>query len=246
MKPANSCNRSDHYLFYAEDLSSDQITLSATEAVHAVTVLRLTAGATLFLTDGNGCKAEGTIISIAGKKVSVSITVRTTIAPPQPAIHLFVGLPERDAFEQMLTAVTPFEIRTITPLVTAFTQKPWWKKTWDKQFERFTGKMITALKQSHANHLPELQPPITFSNMSISDDTAGFVADQNGSSLQPAAFISGMHSISCFIGPPGGFSDKELKYLKEHNCKTVKIARNRLRTELAATTIIAQISGFIL
>lgn len=236
-------SRPDHFLFFTEDLTGEQIFLSPAESVHVTAVLRLSTGSPISLTDGKGCTAEGTILSVEKKTVSVTITRRTTSPRPRPEILLYVGLPERDAFETLLCMLTPFEVASITPVITAFTQKPWWKNKWEKHLERFTTKMITALKQSRASYLPRLEPPIHFSGVLDEITAPAVVADQKGSSLDPMLFSTKVRRLSCVIGPPGGFSENEVGLLTEKGCRPVKIARNRLRTELAATTLVAQITG---
>jgi 16S rRNA U1498 N3-methylase RsmE len=47
--------------------------------------------------------------------------------------------------------------------------------------------------------------------------------------------------VSCLIGPPGGFSAEEKKTLESHTVLTVKIAQQRLRTELAAAVLCSRI-----
>jgi 16S rRNA (uracil1498-N3)-methyltransferase len=236
----------DHVLFFTEDLTGEQILLSPAEAVHATTVLRLSTGSPITLTDGKGCTAEGTILSVEKKTVSVTVTRRTTTPRPLPEIFLYVGLPERDAFESLLYSITPFEVAAITPVTTAFTQKPWWKNKWENYRERFTRKMITALKQSRASYLPRLQAPVPLSAVLDEITAPALVADQNGTPLDSVLLPDTGSRISCFTGPPGGFSRDETGLLAEKGCRPVKIARNRLRTELAATTLVAQITAQLL
>ena len=69
-----------------------------------------------------------------------------------------------------------------------------------------------------------------------------FVADMNGEKLGKSLDeLTLLDTVSCFIGPPEGFSTEELDGLKKHGAKLIKLSDKRLRTELAATVFAGNI-----
>lgn len=239
-------SKSDHFLFYAEDLSVNTITLPIEEFKHIHTVLRIQNDAFLFLTDGKGTYAKGVIDEDSGKNITITIIQKEWYYHTGPQITVLVGLPERDAFETILTHVPALGVHTIIPLHTEYCQKPWWKYNWKKYSKRFTQKMIAALKQSRNLYLPQLLAPVKIDTILDTSTEIQLVADNTGvplhTVLSPPAIPQ---SITIAVGPPGGFSEKEITQLRQHHFQCITLAPARLRTELATVTFLSQISGYV-
>ena len=237
--------KSEHFLFFAPDLEPEIVTLDESESRHVASVLRIRPGESLQLTDGKGGIATGVYRSENHRRLTVSIVSRTRRQPPDPACHLFAGLPDRDAFEAILINAAALGVSRIVPLTTAYSQKPWWNN-WEKLSVRFQLKMIAACKQSHNPYLPELLPPSALSDtFQHSESTVVLVADLSGKPLRTIP-LPAKGTISCYVGPPGGFSEKELQLFADWSATAVRIAPGRLRTELASTVLCGQLTGALL
>jgi 16S rRNA (uracil1498-N3)-methyltransferase len=197
----------------------------------------------IVLTDGSGCRATGIFEEIISGRMVVSITTRTIAERPLPLCTLCIGIPERDAFEHVLINATALGVCRIIPCKAAYCQKPWWANRWTGLQPRFRQKMITALKQSHNLYLPELADPCDITELIEALSGTTLVADQQGTPLRALPHNSPAGRFNCLIGPPGGFSDAELKLFKEKSFDFVQTAQFRLRTELAATVLCAQLLG---
>lgn len=237
-------DRSAHYLFYCRDLSGDCAELDPSETRHAVNVLRMKLSSEIMLTDGSGCRAAGEYVEIHEGKMIVSIRKRAVVTRPSPFLTLCTGIPERDAFEEILINAAALGVGRIIPCEAALCQKPWWKSAWKKLQPRFTRKMITALKQSHGVYLPELAVPAGITEIIEELPGTFLVADQHGPPLHTVSLPGSSEQLNCVIGPPGGFSGEELDLFKEKSYLFVKVAPSRLRTELAATVLCAQLIGY--
>lgn len=232
----------EHTLFFSEDLSEDVITLSAEETNHAANVLRISPGTCLLLTDGKGVRATGVYDSVHNHRMVVPILSRSSVNKPVETITFCIALPERDAFENILSAATALGISGIVPMNTDHCRKPWWKD-WNKWQDRFRKKMIVTLKQSCGNFIPELSTPVSADQAIREFNGCGLVADPDGLPLKDCIATHRPQPYTCFIGPPGGFSNRERDLFIQCGLPMVKIAENRLRTELAATVLIAQLTG---
>ncbi|NLE01415.1 MAG: 16S rRNA (uracil(1498)-N(3))-methyltransferase [Fibrobacter sp.] len=230
----------DHFLFYAGTIGNDLVTLDQTESHHALKVLRLKSGELFNVTDGNGCiftckynkEVKNTIQGIIIEKKAV---------PRHPfRITLYIGLPERDPFENIIVDCAALGVLKIVPVINKFSQKAWWDNSWEKQLERFKNKMISAMKQSLYPYLPDLSAPVHFDTALTDVSGSSIVADAEGTWLHTLDTFDN-NDISCFIGPPGGFSDEELGKMRVQGFHFVKISPTRLRTELAAVVLCAQI-----
>lgn len=243
---ASGAHRESHHLFFAGSLDGASVVLDRTETTHAVSVLRLQPGDTLHLTDGNGLRTAGIVETIGKHSLSVRIVSRMAVVRPAPQIHLLAGLPDRDAFEQLLLDATALGVARIIPLVAEHCRKPWWDGNWEKHAPRFHQKMVVALKQSGTCFLPRLAPPVSTALAAAEAAGTVLVADPDGIPLANLAPPDTARPVCCFIGPPGGFSDSELRLFEERSFSRVRIAHGRLRTELAATVLCAQVAGSVL
>ncbi len=229
----------DHFLFFSTEIAGEILALDTKESHHAHSVLRVAAGDTIFVTDGNGhiyaCRVE----KIDKRSVLAKILQKKVQAPPSPAMQFFVGLPEKDAFEKVLSGLVPLGVMHITPVICQFCQKRWWEKNWEKQVVRFRKKMITAAKQSWNAWLPVLNKPVRFKEAVSNVQGLLFVADQQGETLDifTNKIPGDVSNIACFVGPSGGFSPEELTALKDAGAHGIKLSENRLRTELAAAVL---------
>lgn len=231
-----------HYLFFADDITTEIVSLDAGEARHAAQVLRIQAGDRLHITNGCGQIATGIVERIGKYELVVQIAERTTIQRQRAAVHLFIGLPERDAFERVLSDATALGVCRIVPVIADFCQKGWWQSQWEKQEERYRQKMIVAMKQSQYPYIPELTVPYKVDAAVAMATGLGIVADPEGKPLQESL----QESISCYIGPPGGFSPREQDLFVKQEISGVQIANARLRTELATVVLLSQIAGRLL
>lgn len=232
----------DHFLFFSTHVSGGIINLDKEEARHAHSVLRLQKGDTIFVTDGKGRIYSCLIDRFERELCTARIVNEKAQELPRPAMHFFIGLTEKEPFEAAITGLVPLGVMHITPLECENCRKKWWVKKWEKHAQRFRNKMIAAAKQSWNAWLPALNKPIEFSTVLSSMQDTVFVADMLGETLEKSmGGLSFQDTVSCFIGPPEGFSSRELDLLKQKNAHLIKLSDKRLRTELAATVFAGNI-----
>jgi 16S rRNA (uracil1498-N3)-methyltransferase len=195
------------------------------------------------VTSGDGIIHTCRYDSIIAQELTATIQESYRVPAINSQIQLFVGLPERDSFEQLLVDCTAMGIKKITPVISEFCQKDWWKSSWEKHSERFRNKMISALKQSLYPYLPILESPVKLGISLAPLSDCRIVADPEGIPVYTIDNLSHISSFSCFIGPPGGFSDSERETFTQNGFFFAKISPTRLRSELASVVLCAQIIG---
>lgn len=234
----------DHFLFYSDRIENGTIVLDSEETHHAFSVLRAQQGHTIFVTDGKGHIFEAEVTAI-DKRVCVAVAKRQrSQLPSLPAVHFFIGLPEKDAFESALCGLIPLGVIQIVPVECSYCQKDWWSRNWEKHMARFIKKMVGSAKQSWNAWLPTLQKPVAFSSVMNAVKGALVVAHQDGErfdelrgKMQPVP-----DTLCCFVGPPGGFSPQENEMFLKKGAHCVKLSEHRLRTELAATVLAGNVA----
>lgn len=235
--------KEDHFLFFIEKQERNTVYLNESETHHATSVLRVKNGDLLSVTDGKGMIFTCRINEMIRGKIVATIIDKTQVERSGCEINLFVGLPDRDVFEQMIVDLTAMGVVRITPVISQNCRKPWWEK-WEKFEERLTEKMVSAIKQSLNAFLPVLDKPVKLKEVPEHIDLPCFIADQHGMPVYNALNPKSKSKVSCFVGPPGGFSETEMEWFKRRDYQFVKIAHNRLRTELASVVLVSQITAF--
>jgi 16S rRNA (uracil1498-N3)-methyltransferase len=224
---------------YLPDLSpeTELFQVIGDEYIH-LRAFRANPGDLILVSNGKGLLIEAEIISSDKKKIEIRKTVIKCNLNENPnLISIAVGILEnRDRFEFALEKSVESGISCFIPLLAEFSNK---KRI---NSERLKSKAIAAIKQSNQAFLPDIYESITLSElmMLFKDFDSIIVCDGNGESLE-SMNIEG--SILILVGPEGGFSDKELKMLRDTGkCKLLKLGTNILRTETAVTQVLGIIN----
>ncbi|HET8574058.1 MAG TPA: RsmE family RNA methyltransferase [Edaphocola sp.] len=224
--------------FFQRDLPGMTGTFILDEDVsrHCIQVLRMTNGAALRLTNGQGHLAEAEIVAAHKKHCSVSILSIAKISrPAHRRFSLAIAFTKsKDRNEWLLEKLTETGIQDIYPIITEHSERAKINR------ERYEKVMISALIQSQQAILPVLHPVSKLSDFLKITDTinAGqkFVAHCIDSSAEKRSFLSRLsleQSCLMLIGPEGDFSTNEVRQCLQSGIIPVHLGENRLRTETA-------------
>lgn len=201
-------------------------------------VLRRASGETIQITDGNGSIYECSIHEKTPDGTRC-VVVKTIPAPaPKKNVSVYAGLPEKEAFGELCESLAALGASRVIPLECDYCQDRWWL-AWEKHAARFTKKMIAGIKQAKSAWLPHLSAPQPLAGaLGAGNGVLMLAADESGVPfIDVIDRIKNAADISCFIGPPGGFSPKETDQLKSAGAVFVSLSQNRLRTEVAAVIL---------
>lgn len=226
--------KSNHFLFFGTHDQDGTLRLAPSEAHHAARVLRVQPGQDLRVTDGAGSLFTCKVSRVAGEKVELEVVSRTFLARPVREVFLAVGIPDRDPFERLVEMVVPLGVAGIMPLTCRFSQGKWWRD-WKKLGDRFERKLISGLKQSQQSWKPVLHPPQSLESVLETVSGSVLLADESGTTVRDVLPRLELQTpITCFVGPPGGFSDDEISSIDRHSPVRVALSPYRFRTELAS------------
>jgi 16S rRNA (uracil1498-N3)-methyltransferase len=228
----------EHNLFFASRVENGVAYLDSEESRHAASVLRLSQGDALHATDGRGALFECRVQTRTSNGLSAEIISTEQVPLPKCPVRMFVGICDRDKFEELAENCAALGADRIVPLVCRFCQKPWWT-SWERHTPRIRKKLVAGIKQSRNPWLPLVTGPTAFGDaLSKSEPSLVIAAEAGGK--QFADLIDNIRhapAVSCFVGPPGGFSPEELDDLKKADAIFVSLSKNRLRSELAASLL---------
>lgn len=218
-------------LFYCENLDSTENTLSETESMHCVQVMRKKIGDEILVSNGKGVYATATITNDS-KKSCAFVRSENFLAPAlKTKVHMAVAPTKNTArFDWFLEKATEIGVSEITPLICNHSERRKWNT------DRWQKILIAAMKQSQQFFLPRLNEATSFVKMVLQKNEAQkFICfvDQK-QTLQLKNEITTLEDVLILIGPEGDFTTDELLLAKQNNFKQVSLGPNRLRTETAA------------
>jgi 16S rRNA (uracil1498-N3)-methyltransferase len=227
-----------HRIYAPELPASGELTVSGEEFHHAARVARVHEGEEVELFDGRGGAASAVVASVGLDSVVVRVGSPIESREAKLAIDVAMSIIQLEKFELVLQKVTELGARSIIPLVTDRAEvRP----------ERYRGKagrwekiVFEAVKQSGRSVVPKVALPVRFDDaVSGSGIRIIYDADAEPSSIDLAA----AKSVTLFIGPEGGWSERELGIAREHGCLFARLGRRRLRAETAAIVATATMAA---
>ena len=218
-------------LFYTPDLSGDCHVLKDQESKHAVKVLRLKAGDTIYMVNGKGSLYKGIISGITPHECHVQITEKITeYGRRDHYLHIAVAPTKNiDRIEWFVEKATEIGINEITPILCEHSER----KT--IRTDRIEKIMVSAMKQSGKAYLPTFNSMVSFEELVSNPFHGGkFIAHCYEQEKTPLIKAITDNSNLIIIGPEGDFSEKEINNAITHYFTPVSLGNSKLRTETAA------------
>ena len=193
---------------------------------HLVNVIRIEAGEDLLLLNGQGLQILTRVDAISKREMRLAFKQELS-ADRKFTFDLALGMPKRDALELCLKQATELGFRKIYLIRSAYSQMR------APEMDRMEKLMVSALEQSNAAYLPEIEE-VKWENIPWPHYHSALLLDSQTSiapvSLAPAP--TAPHLL--IVGPEGGFSPEELKFLHSQNqVKVVNLPTPILRTPTA-------------
>ena len=196
-------------------------------------VLRMRPGSRFNVFGENGREFEVQLLDIDRHKALGNVLediARNT--EPEIEIHLYQAIPKKTAlFELVIQKATEIGASHIYPLITDRTEKERQGK-----FERNLTIATEAAEQSRRLRIPKLHHPVLFSEAIKKLDNA-YVAFEYEDKKTLADYLPAIKKARIahiFIGPEGGFDQKEIDYALKNKASLFTFGPRILRTETAS------------
>lgn len=192
-------------------------------------VFRLKGGDELILLDNSGLEFSATIIELRKGSATVKITDQKTSATlPKREVTLYQSLIKKDNFEWVVEKSTELGVSKIVPLISARSEKK------NINLERLRVIAKEASEQCGRGVLPIISEPqsLEIALKGISGDSIVF--DSSGEPFAEFSKRLTLNAIRCFIGPEGGFEEKEIELFKKAGAEIVSLGATTLRAETAS------------
>ena len=219
--------------FHVQSLADAPRILTLPEEVshHAVSVLRLQAGARIVLVDGLGRSAEVRLLSPHRKRAEAELLDATVAEDRRKQVTLAVSpLKNASRFEWMLEKAAEIGVREVVPILCHRTEKK------GLRMDRLRSICVSAMLQSKQSWMTEVRDPVDFeSYIGRSGFHTRLIAHCLPGS-RPALPTPSVYAppIDMLVGPEGDFTEGEVSLAMASGFQAVGLGPTRLRTETAA------------
>lgn len=234
-----------HQRFYCspDAVKGDLVEFSHAESLHMVGSLRLVKGEMITATDGRGKVYQVVIEQGRRRRVMGRILDARSVAEPRPAITVFQGIIKPSNMEVALSKCAELGISAFVPVVSEFSVGG----LGPGRLERLRRIAAEAMKQSLGAYLARVDEPTAFENAlersgRFDSLLVAWEGERRGR-LASVAVLEDADDTALWIGPEGGFAEKEIEALLNLGAVTFSLGDRRLRAETAAIAAVAVIQG---
>ena len=227
------------------DEAAHQIHIIGTDVNHISNVLRMKQGEEVWISDGQK-EYRCAIEAFSADEVLLHIIYAQEPDYELPSrIYLFQGLPKADKMELIIQKAVELGAYEIIPVETKRCVVKLDGKKAAKKVERWQQIAESAAKQSKRMLIPNVHQVLSFKE-------ALKYAESMDIRLIPYELAKGMQetkeilaaieqgqSIGIFIGPEGGFEEKEVEAAISEGAKPITLGKRILRTETAGLAILS-------
>lgn len=249
-----------HRFYIENQIENKDLGISDERLVHQWRhVFRYNVGSEVVLFNGSGFEYECVISFISNREAKLEVVSKNPSIIPNTNVTLYQSLIKKDNFEWIAEKATELGVTKIVPVVSERSEKK------NINEDRLKKILIEASEQCGRGDVPELgeitdledaiqsvENIIIFDKSgSPEESTSGVYANFLGRKLAPVlapprsqatpeVLSSG---VSIFIGPEGGWSEKEINMFKERGAHICSLGPLTLRAETAAIVAMSKFAA---
>lgn len=236
-----------HFFVSSDQIGEHEIRIEGNDVNHIRNVLRMTMGEKISISDSQQgkryhCEIVGFEEGCVTAKILQEQEADTELSS---RFYLFQGLPKSDKMELIIQKAVELGVYEVIPVATKRAIVKLDKKKEEAKRKRWNMIAESAAKQSKRMIIPEVTGVMTFAE-------ALQYASKLDVKLIPYELAEGMdatrailagvqpgQSVAIFIGPEGGFDEKEIEQAQQAGIQPITLGRRILRTETAGMAILA-------
>ncbi|OGS20726.1 MAG: hypothetical protein A2252_02090 [Elusimicrobia bacterium RIFOXYA2_FULL_39_19] len=231
------------YLVLPENIANNKFIIKDSEEFnHLTRVLRVKEGEKIVLFDGAGRQYKAKIEALEKDSISGAVLEETVSQKRKYTVNLYPALINADRFEMLLEKATELGVDSITPVITEHTVIKVSQEKIQSKMLRWQKIMVSAAKQCMIPFIPQVLPAGKFMDLiQKTDKTAlniiAYESEPTENSLKKLLTtyqLTNLSTINLFLGPEGGYTEKEIELAKYNGLKTFSLGKNVLRAETAA------------
>ncbi|MCR4435435.1 MAG: 16S rRNA (uracil(1498)-N(3))-methyltransferase [Clostridiales bacterium] len=230
-----------------KDIQGNKIYIRGEDVNHIKNVLRLKIGESIILCDGKGMDYTAGIEKFEPDYVLTGISASNyNETEPPIEVVLFQGIPKSDKMDFIIQKAIELGVNRIVPVMTErAVVRIEDKRDAEKKVCRWQRIALEAAKQSNRGIIPRVEYPVRYREaLTLSDKSdLSLIPYEKEFKNSLKKYISqadaDIKKVSLFIGPEGGFSEKEIEDAVQKGIKPVTLGPRVLRTETAGISVIS-------
>lgn len=223
-----------HRFYITDPLEGKSVVVTNRDLIHQWRkVFRYNVGSQVIVFNGSGVECHCAIMKMSPSEAELSVLTTKEIAAPTKNIWLCLSLIKKDNFELVVQKAVELGVSHVVPIVAERSEKK------NIHTERLNKIIVEATEQSGRGEL-----------LTVHDVTTLEHLFEKGSLPQEKIFFhpgypeikkylssdTGQYSVAYFVGPEGGWSEKEIEVFKKYNMNGFSLGTRILRAETAAIT----------
>ena len=220
-----------------EEMLDDHLVLTGENAAHAK-VLRLKAGETVLICDGEGKECVCTIEEVLPGRVCLEVESRQSSAS-EAAVRasIYMAFPKADKLEHVIQKATELGVYEIVAFPSARCVSKPDEKSLKKKLERWQKIAASAAEQSGRGRIPEVivlgSYKEALDRAVLADTAILFYENERATTLRMALEEKPFATISLLSGPEGGLEPSEVEKAKDAGLQICTLGSRILRCETA-------------
>ena len=237
------------YQFFVEpsQIQENRVIIAGSDVNHIKNVLRMKIGEEIAVSNGiDGKEYRCGIEEFGEDEVICTLRFVKEDGVELPSkIYLFQGLPKADKMELIIQKAVELGVYEIIPVAAKRAVVKLDEKKAKSKIVRWQGIAEAAAKQSKRAIIPEIKNVMSMKEaiayaQSIDVKLIPYELAENMSKTKE--IIDGLQSgqsVAIFIGPEGGFEEKEIEDAMENGITPITLGKRILRTETAGFTVLS-------
>ena len=236
------------YRFFVEPSQVEEtvIRICGSDVNHIKNVLRMKTGEEILISTGETMEYTCYIEEFLEDEVTAHIMYAQEAGYELSSkIYLFQGLPKSDKMEWIIQKAVELGVHQVIPVATKrAVVRLEGKKEVNKQ-RRWQAISESAAKQSKRMYVPEVSHVMSFKEALAYAKNLDVILlpYERAKGMQETKVIINSikpgQSIGIFIGPEGGFDEKEVEQSMDEGAKAITLGKRILRTETAGLTVLS-------
>jgi 16S rRNA (uracil1498-N3)-methyltransferase len=233
----------------ALDVGDETVVLPKDEGEHLRRVLRLGVGDSVSIFDGRGHEFTARVIVALPRETRVQVMSRID-PPPEAAVPMTLvqAVLKGDKMDEIVRDAVMLGVSAIQPLVTKRSEVTVAALLRALRIERWRRVAVASVKQSRRAVLPDIRTPLSFDNhleeplgglqlMLVEPGAHADVEPMSALKREPAP-----SDVSVWIGPEGGWDEREWKSAHERGVRLISLGERTLRADAVPVAIVSILS----
>jgi len=220
-----------------------EITLVGRTGHYLSRVLRVTAGQTIVVFNGDGRDYVAEVVRAGRDELILSVT---SSLPAARESHLGItvvqAISRGERMDQTLQKCTELGVNAFQPLFSERVEVRLKPEKLARRLDHWQAVVVSACEQSGRAVVPEVREPLDLRDWLVAGDAATRLVLAPGTE-SPLARLALPQQLQLVVGPEGGFSDAEMDLMDARGVQAVSLGPRVLRTETAAPAAVAVVQA---